>query len=298
MDLDIASRTLGFVGLGNMGFLMARRLREHGFRLIVHDARSEAVHRFQAEFDTRAASGRRDLAAQSDILILMLPDGGVVRDFLLTNRDDDEAPARHLRPGSIVIDMSSSDPAGTQELGAELRKRDIELVDAPVSGGVMRARNGTLAIIVGGDERVAASLWPLFSAMGSSILPVGPLGAGHAMKALNNYVSAAGLVAACEAVLVARKFGIRGETALQVLNSSTGKNNSTENKIAQFVLSQKFDSGFALGLMRKDLATAGHLARHLKMRLPLADNLLQVWEEGEKTLGANADHTEIARLVT
>lgn len=297
MDSDIASRTLGFVGLGNMGFPMARRLRERGFTLIVHDARSDAVHRFQAEFDARAVTSRRDLAAQSDILILMLPDGRVVRDFLLTDRDNDEAPARHLRPGSIVIDMSSSDPAGTQELGAELRERDITLIDAPVSGGVVRARNGTLAIIVGGDDGVAASLRPVFAAMGSSILPVGPLGAGHAMKALNNYVSAAGLVAACEAVLVARKFGIRGETALQVLNSSTGKNNSTENKIAQFVLSQKFDSGFALGLMRKDLATARHLARHLKMRLPLADNLLQVWEEGEKTLGANADHTEIARLV-
>jgi 3-hydroxyisobutyrate dehydrogenase len=173
----------------------------------------------------------------------------------------------------------------------------VRFVDAPVSGGVKRAVNGTLAIMVGGDKAVIDDLRPILSLMGTSLFHAGPIGAGHAMKALNNYVSAVGLLAACEAVEVARRFGIEPETAVDALNSSTGKNNSTENKMKPFVISGAFNSGFSLGLMHKDLRTALALAEDCGVDVPLASHVVAVWGDAEERLGFGADHTEIARVV-
>ena len=171
------------------------------------------------------------------------------------------------------------------------------MVDAPVSGGVAGARSGKLAIMTGGDEEVVKGLTPIFDAMAKAIVHVGSLGSGHAMKALNNYVSAAGLLASCEALRVAQHFGIAGERVVEVLNASTGRNNSTENKLGQFVLSEAYNSGFTIGLMHKDLATALDLAKELKIDLPLGDRFVEIWQEAEHALGRNADHTEIVRMV-
>jgi 3-hydroxyisobutyrate dehydrogenase len=203
-----------------------------------------------------------------------------------------------MRQGAVVIDMSSSAPIGTRELGEALARFDVTLVDAPVSGGVSRAITGTLAIIVGGEPAAVDALRPLFDALGRSALHVGTLGAGHAMKALNNYVSATGLVAACEAVRVAEQFGIDPGKAVEVLNQSTGRNNSTETKLAQFVLSETYASGFTLGLMRKDLATALDLAHGIGAPVLLADDVVELWSKAETELGKGADHTEIDRLLT
>lgn len=145
-------------------------------------------------------------------------------------------------------------------------------------------------------RRDVEALRPVLECMASSIHHVGSLGTGHAIKVLNNYVSAAGLVAACEAVSIAEQFGIDGASAIRVFNASSGKNNSTENKLNQFVLSGAFNSGFALGLMRKDLATALDLAERLDVSIPLARHVIETWNEGEKQLGKSSDHTEIARL--
>ena len=295
--MNLSAATVGFVGLGNMGFPMAVNLCKGGHALIVHDVRAEVAERFSDDHACRAARNRRELAENSDILITMLPDGKVVRDVLLSERDGDDAPVGYLRPGSIVVDMSSSGPTGTRELGEKLQTYGVALVDAPVWGGVVRAKSGTLAIMAGGDNAILEKIRPLFDAMAKSVSFVGPLGAGHAMKALNNYVSAAGLLAACEAVATARTFGIAADAALDVLNASSGKNNSTENKIAQFVLPETYCSGFSLGLMHKDLRTALELSKDLNMKLPMAESVVKAWAEAEETLGTNADHTEIARII-
>ncbi|WP_246807215.1 NAD-binding protein [Ensifer sp. ENS05] len=133
--------------------------------------------------------------------------------------------------------------------------------------------------------------------MGSTISHVGHLGSGHALKALNNYVSAAGLVAACEALRVAEAFGIDGQVAIDVFNSSTGRNNTTEKKLAQYVLNQAYNSGFSIGLMHKDLVTAVNLAEQVHLALPLGHSLSRIWADAESELGASADHTAIAKLV-
>src|SRR5690606_3310055 len=148
-------------------------------------------------------------------------------------------------------------------LGAELAKRGIDMIDAPVSGGVRRAITGELAVMIGGEPAVIERCRPVLDALGKQLFAVGKLGAGDAMKCLNNYVSAAGLLAAAEGLVAAQRFGLEPKKALEVLNASTGKNNSTEHKFAQFILSRTFGSGFSLGLMAKDLRTALELARQV-----------------------------------
>ncbi len=166
-----------------------------------------------------------------------------------------------------------------------------------MSGGVRRAREGKLAVMAGGDPALVERVRPVLAAMGSAIHETGALGTGHAMKALNNFVSAAGLVATCEALLVGRRFGLDPEKMVDVLNASTGRNNSTEVKAKQFILSGAFDSGFALALMAKDLRTASDLAAHLGLTLPMSAAASDLWTAASEALGAGADHTEIFRFV-
>jgi 3-hydroxyisobutyrate dehydrogenase len=200
----------------------------------------------------------------------MLPDSNVVKKVLYGDKD---ALAAHLKPGSVVIDMSSSSPSVTRELGPRLKAAGVDLIDAPVSGGVKRAVDGSLAIMAGGEAAVIARVKPLFLTMGKSVIETGMLGSGHAMKALNNYVSAAGLLAACEALKVGEDFGIAPDKIVAVLNASTGKNNSTENKLMQFIDSGAFNSGFALALMKKDINIATDLAQSLGSKTLLGEVL-------------------------
>ena len=225
------------------------------------------------------------------VVITLLPDGKIVRAAI-------EGMKAHLARGTVVIDMSSSAPVGTKALGEELIAAGIAFIDAPVSGGVKRAIDGTLAIMAGGDGKTLDKATPVLQAMGKSVFHAGPLGAGHAAKALNNYVSAAGLAAAAEAVAIAERFGIDPNTLVDVFNASTGRNNSTENKLKQFIISQKFNSGFSLALMAKDIRTADDLAHQLGVPAPLADEVAAQWDAALEMLGSSADHTEIGRYST
>ena len=169
------------------------------------------------------------------------------------------------------------------------------MLDAPVSGGVSRAKDGTLAIMVGGDSAVMESCRPLFEAMGNRIIETGSSGTGHAMKALNNMVSAAGLLAAAEALLIGRRFGLDPAIMIDVLNASTGRNNSTEKKFKQFILSRAFNSGFSLELMVKDLTTAVELARETGTPIPFSAACREFWAAAQSTLDKEADHTAVVR---
>ena len=189
---------------------------------------------------------------------------------------------------------------GTRELGELLAKMDIGLVDAPVSGGVRRAVDGTLAIMVGGDPATIEAMQPVFAPMGKPMV-AGGLGAGHAIKALNNYVSAAGLLAACEAVRAGARFGLEPSTIVDIINASTGVNNSTLVKMKPFVLSGSYADGFGLALMAKDLRTALEVADATGMQTALADTVVRVWNDAEQKLGAAKDvtvhHTAIDRYL-
>jgi 3-hydroxyisobutyrate dehydrogenase len=202
-----------------------------------------------------------------------------------------------LARGAIVIDMSSSDPATTRELGALLKKKGIHMVDSPVSGAKAKAADGTLALMVGGDAALLKRVRPVLSTMGTEIFHCGVLGSGHATKALNNYLGAAGTVAGMEALLIGTKFGLDPKTLIAVINASTGKNSTTERKIPQQVFTKAFASGFALALMAKDVGIAEGLARSLRMETPYLKQTLKVWRAALSRLPAGADHTEIYRYL-
>jgi 3-hydroxyisobutyrate dehydrogenase len=287
---------MGFIGLGNMGQPMAARLLEAGFALTVLDADEKAQQAFVSQYGGTPASSLSELGANCDVVITMLPDGHAVRRVVLGEEEDGhDRLFGSMQQGSILIDMSSSSPMGTQALGKILAQQGIFMLDAPVSGGVSRAENGTLAIMVGGDTAVLKRCRPLFEAMGKRLFETGALGSGHAMKALNNLVSAAGLIAATEALLIGHRFGLEPTVMIDILNASTGRNNSTENKFKQFILSRTFNSGFSLDLMVKDLTTAVDLARETRTPAVFSAACRELWAAALSKLENEADHTAVVR---
>ena len=291
MTSDEWKPRIGFIGLGSMGRPMAARLRGAGFALTVFDARAEAVQECIRD-GAAAAAVPADVARHCDVVITMLPNGDIVRSVVF---DCDNCLLAAMPPHGVLIDMSSSSPTGTRSLGRTLAERGIAMLDAPVSGGVPRAETGTLSIMVGGDAAVIDRCRPVLQAMGERIFTTGPLGSGHAMKALNNLVSAAGLVAATEALLIGRRFGLDPNVMIDVLNASTGRNNSTENKFKQFVLSRRFASGFSIDLMVKDLTTAVDLAHATGTPAPFSATCRELWAAAQGQLESGADHTAVVR---
>jgi len=276
-----------------MGRPMASRLAGAGFTLRVFDLSQKAVSDFVGTHPTALATASAKAAAQgADALITMLPDGKAVRQAVLEGRD---AAAEGLGAGALVMDMSSSNPVDTQKLARDLAAKGLALLDAPVAGGGKRAVDGSLSIMVGGAAADLERARPVFAAMGRTITLCGPAGAGHALKALNNYLSAAGVVAMCEALIVGEAFGLDPGTMIDVFNTSTGKSNATEVKGRQFVVSKSFAAGFTTALMAKDLRTAGELASHLELNMPNLQQAAAYWTAADGTLGKGADHTEVFR---
>jgi len=277
------------IGLGNMGVPMGARLVKARFTVTGFDL-SETARKNFASAGGQTADDVAAAVASADVAITLLPNGKIVREAVNALRP-------YLKPSAIIMDMSSSEPIGTRALGEDLIAAGYEFVDAPVSGGVKRAADGTLAIMVGGDaasiDRVAA----LLGAMGTSIFRTGALGSGHDMKALNNYVSSAGLIAVVEALRIGRKFGLDPALMTDILNVSSGKNNTTERKLKQFIISETFADGFPLRLMAKDVRTADDMARALGIPTPMADLCAQLWEAAAQALDERANHTEVMRYM-
>jgi 3-hydroxyisobutyrate dehydrogenase len=202
-----------------------------------------------------------------------------------------------LQPGAIVVDMGSSIPAQTRALAVAVAGKDAVLIDAPVSGGVGRAQTGELAIMAGGPASALEAVRPMLLRMGPQVMHTGEVGTAHAMKALNNLASAAGLLISLETLAIGAKFGLEPSTMVDVLNASTGMNNATQKKLKQFVLSRRFDAGFGLDLMVKDLGIAVDLARQTGSPAPFAGLCHELWAGAAQFLGPGRDHTEVAKLV-
>ncbi|MDV3128833.1 NAD(P)-dependent oxidoreductase [Mycobacterium sp. 21AC1] len=283
------SLTIGFIGLGRMGSPMARLLIDGGHRVLGFDLAPEALTHLAEAGGTPVHSAGE--AAAADVVVLMLPDSTVVTAVL---RDHDVVAA--LAADSIVIDMSSSEPMRTRELAGELAERGIHLVDAPVSGGVRGAETGKLTIMVGGEAGIVARVMPVLELLGRPVR-AGDVGAGHAVKALNNLMSATHLWVTSEAMIAGQKFGLDPEVMLSVFNGSSGRSGSTENKWPNFVLPGGYDSGFGLRLMLKDMLIATALARAVGVEPALGDEAVQLWSRAADDLEPTADHTEVARWI-
>ena len=284
----MSGELVGFVGIGNAGRPMARHLAAAGYELLAYDADHDRAAAFAAEHGCRAAAELLDLAA-AGILFTMLPDGTVVRSILL----GPDGLAEHLAPGTVVIDTSSSDPHGTRELCAELARRGVALIDAPVSVPVVRgAEVGRITFMVGADDEAAlARARPLLETMSEYIFHVGPTGSGHTMKTLNNYVSAAGLYAALDALVIGCEYGLDPMAMLNVLNVSTGRNFSTEQTLKFHSVPRDFDTGYTLALLVKDLRIAASVADDAGFDAETFGLLLSGFEEAIADLGGGADLT-------
>lgn len=234
--------------------------------------------------------------SQCETVITMLPDSRVTSRVIA---GDDATPGLRqiLRPGTMVIDMGSSDPAETMRLAPLVADQGIALVDAPVSGGVAKARGGDLAIMVGGDAAMVERLRPILSRMGRHLIAAGKPGAAHAMKALNNYVYAAGLLATVEAVAIADRLGLDTDIFADVLNSSSGRNFATETKLRPFLLPRNYAGGFALRLQAKDLALADGLQSLAGLDAPQLRLCADLWARAAAALPEDADNTEIQRFI-
>ena len=281
----------GFIGIGVMGWPMASNIVKGGHDVVVHDLDPETRQRFAGEVGGQAAASVADLAG-ADVVVTMLPTSRHVRQAL--TEDEGGAFLKAVRPGLVVIDMSSSAPGDTKALGPILAEHGATLVDAPVSGARPRAITGTLALMVGGDDEVAIEkAMPILECMGDRIFRTGPLGSGHAMKALNNYVAATGLMAVCEAVLIGKRFGLDGQTMAEILNVSTGKNFATEHLLQQHILSESFSAGFTLGLMTKDVAIAADLGEQVGLDAPISRLARERFTYARDKLGAGKDNSAV-----
>jgi 3-hydroxyisobutyrate dehydrogenase len=278
---------VGFVGLGRMGVPMAARLASGGFTVRGYDAVADA--RSWASAAGVPVVDSLDSAVDAEVVVLMLPDSSVVQAVV-----SDASFA--LRPGTLLVDMGSSEPMATRALGESFAEAGVRMVDAPVSGGVKGAEEGRLTIMAGGSAEDVEAARPLLSLLGK-VVHAGPLGAGDAAKALNNLLSATHLWVTSEAILVGQRFGIDPEVLLSVFNGSSGRSGSTENKWPNFILPGGYDSGFALRLMLKDMRIATDLARSCGLPSRLGEDAVRLWAEAAEGLDPAADHTEVARYL-
>jgi 3-hydroxyisobutyrate dehydrogenase len=237
-----------------------------------------------------------DALAASEVVITMLPNSPITN-LVVTGNSGQRGLVDILRSGAIIVDMGSSNPHDTRKLANMLAAHQIALVDAPVSGAVAKARAGTLAIMAGGEPAHLAAVRPLLEHMGETLIVTGAVSSAHAMKALNNYVYAAGLLAASEATLIAQRMGLDAGIFASVLNASSGRNIATETKLTQFIIPRTFNAGFALRLQAKDLATAANLQALADVEAPQLTLCAALWKQAVEILDVHADNTEIIRYL-
>lgn len=279
-----------FIGLGRMGLPMVRRYAQT-HEVVLHDADPEALTAAKAELNLPSLTDLDGDLASVEVVILMLPSSEVVEDVLVGSG----GILTGLDPGALIVDMSSSVPTSTQTLATVAADRQIDYVDAPVSGGVAKAVSGELSIMAGGEPSAIEHARTHLTPMGSSITAVGPSGSGHAAKSLNNLLSATNIAAAAEVVSVAVRFGIDPRSMIGIINSATGRSQATEVKFPRHILTGTYDSGFALDLMVKDIGIAESLADALEV--PLEVTATAARTARSISSDASEDHTELARAV-
>jgi 3-hydroxyisobutyrate dehydrogenase len=285
--------TVGFIGLGKAGWPMAAQLAAAGHELIVYDSDAARGARFAAEHGANAAAGGADFAPVT-VLFTMVPNGGIVREALL---GQPLAVAATLSPGAVVVDTTSADPLGSRALAAELAASGIRYLDAGVSENeIGGGKTGAITFMVGTDEEATLErVRPLLELISERIFHVGRAGCGHANKTLNNYVSAAGLHAALDALMIGYSLGLDPAVMIEVLNVSTGRNFSTQQTLPVKALPRSFEPRYSLGHLAKDLGIAGSLAAATGFETPLPALLVGSFAAARDDIGPEQDLTNSLR---
>jgi 3-hydroxyisobutyrate dehydrogenase-like beta-hydroxyacid dehydrogenase len=286
--------SLGFVGLGVMGRPMASHLAAAGHALMLYDvAPGLAEGLADTLAGARAARTPAELAAQSDVVITMVPNGAVVRALV----DGDDGLLHGFRRGALLLDTSSSEPWLTEATGRVLAEAGVAMVDAPVSGAQWGAEAAELVFMCGGAEADIERVRPLLDVMGKAVFHLGPLGAGHAMKCLNNLVTACNFLAVVEALAIGKRSGLDPAAMVDVLDQSTGMSWISQTHLRQRVISRSFDDPFKLALMLKDIGIAMQLARSVDVPAPLSALNQELWRAARRDAAPEASVSELARWV-
>jgi 3-hydroxyisobutyrate dehydrogenase len=278
--------------MGMMGLPMAGRLLQAGYRVVAWDIDTQALSHAQ-EKGAKTVDSCRQVAEVSSMVVTMLPSSREVEDVVLGK--DGFLAGSHER--SVLVDMSTSHPSSTKEIARRLSDRGVPMLDAPVAGGVLGARQGNLCIMVGGPEPTFQDCLPILQAMGEQIFYIGGTAAGHTVKIVSNYLSALSVAATAEAFALAVKAGLDPNAVSEVLKVSSGRNYSTEFKFPRYVLPRKFDDGFRLELYVKDLHLLRDISDELGVPMPIGQTLRKVYERA-KDLGYGPEsHTNIVRMI-
>ncbi len=287
-----AIKKVGFIGVGNMGKPMAGHLVKKGFEVTAFDARESAMHAFAAEHGGKTAATLADAGRGADAVVFIVPSDKVVRQVLF-----DDGLANALAKGTVVIDLSSSDPRGTVAIGKDLAALGIGYLDAPVMGGVIFAKDATLDIMVGGEPALIERAMPLFDALGQKVYRCGPLGSGHALKSLTNYINACALINVLEAMTIGKKFGIDTQVMVDSITAMCAtRNHPLQKKIVPHVLTRKYGTGMAMQFIAKDVKIAVDTAKSVGAAVPLGEKTAELWAAACEKLGGARDQTEIARF--
>ena len=284
-------KNIGVAGLGNMGRGMALSLQRGGFTVAGYDPSPAAAENMARE-DVQIFASVAALAAAVDVLILSLPTSDVV-EAAVFGADGILAGAR---PGLLVVDTSTADPASTRKVAAALAEKSIRFVDAPVSGGPKGAATGTMTMVLGGSADDVAAVTPVLEAMSAKRVHVGPVGAGHVTKLLNNLMCGAHLIVAGEAARIAAEAGLDPQQIFEGINAGSGRSGITQVNYPTWIFNDAFDSGFTMKLMRKDLRLAMGLVSELGTAAPLAGEVGRLWAASAEAVADDADFNRIVQF--
>ncbi len=283
---------IAFLGLGAIGMPMARHLAEP-FELAVWNRTRAKADALALAQKVRIANTPADAARGASVIITCLPKSSDVESIL----DGDDGLLAGLGRGTTLVDCTSGDPATSRRIAALLAARGVDFLDAPVSGGVKGAEAAKLTVMCGGDRAVFDRVYPVLDAFGEKIVHCGAVGAGDALKAVNNALLAVHIWSAAEGLVTLVKSGVSPTLALEVINASSGRSNSSQNLIPERVLTRAFPRTFRLALLDKDVGIAAEVARQAGVPSPLFQLTAELFRVARAALGEEADHVEAVKIV-
>lgn len=282
---------VAFLGLGAIGAPMASHLAAGPFGLRVWNRTSSKAAAFASRHGVSHAATPAEAARGADVVITCFPVSADVEGLL----DGDDGLLAAMGEGTVLVDCTSGDPASSRRIAARLASAGIGFLDAPVSGGVVGAESAALTVMIGGDPALLERVRPVLEAFGKRIVPCGPVGAGHAVKAVNNALLAQHIIGTAEGLLALKKAGVSPTVALDVVNASSGRSNASQNLFPERVLTRAFPRTFRLALLDKDVGIAAQVAREQGVSAPMLDLASALYGEARAALGEEADHVEIVR---
>src|SRR3954462_4091328 len=284
---------IAFIGLGDIGEPMASHLARDPFELVVWNRTTAKAEEFARTYTASVAANPAEAVRGAVAVITCLPSSVEVEAVLHGEHGILDA----MRKGSVLIDCTSGDPPTSRSIAAELGGRGVEFIDAPVSGGTTAAKAGTLTAMWGGEPMVFERVRQVIEAFGKKIVHAGPVGSGDALKAVNNALLAVHILSAAEGLAILVKAGVDPKVALDVINASSGRSNSSENLIPQRVLTRAFPRTFRLALLEKDIGIAAVMAEGLEVSTTIISLTAERFHEAREKLGEQADHVEAVKIV-